>query len=398
MSNVPVSKISARQLFLNGTWPIFNPSTNPDLGSILNELAVQVPDLFQNFSAILTDGGLITCSPLNTSVILTFTENMKLVLTQTQGLGQQIPQPITLPVVSLSSPIQLNNLDCLIAVIDRTGNTPTAIISVVTNVNQVNINNLDMFVIAVRVDSADGTRTVYFRNGTSVISGQNTRLGGGNGGVPVGTVISSASPNTPAGYLVCDGSSYLISDYPNLAASLYDNVNHKYAWGSVDNTTHFNVPDLRGQFLRGVDGTAGRDPDKTLRSSSNTNGNTGNNVGSIQGNATSTSQTSDPTKNTTGLKNSSSTVTASGSISGTAVAVGNHSHSLTFYAAGTSGANAVGSTNHSSGGGGNTSSEGSHGHDVTGSASVTGSANAQSISGDNETRPVNASVIFLIKY
>ena len=49
----------------------------------------------------------------------------------------------------------------------------------------------------------------------------------------------------PTGWLVCDGSSVLRASYPDLFAAIGT------TWGSVDGT-HFNVPDLRGMFLRGT--------------------------------------------------------------------------------------------------------------------------------------------------
>jgi len=56
------------------------------------------------------------------------------------------------------------------------------------------------------------------------------------------------------------------------------------AWGG--NTTNFNLPDCRGNFLRGVDYGVGRDPDRSGRIAIKTGGNTGDNVGSYQYNAT----------------------------------------------------------------------------------------------------------------
>ena len=50
---------------------------------------------------------------------------------------------------------------------------------------------------------------------------------------------------------------------------------------AIDRT--FNLPDLRGRFLRGVDHGTGRDPDSASRTASNANGNTGDTVGSIEG-------------------------------------------------------------------------------------------------------------------
>jgi len=95
--------------------------------------------------------------------------------------------------------------------------------------------------------------------------------------VPSGTILTYAGPTStlPNGYLICDGSSVNRIDYPNLFAAIGT------SWGSVSGTT-FNLPDTRGLFLRGVDGLAGRDPNKLTRTAIAAGGNTGNNVGSIQ--------------------------------------------------------------------------------------------------------------------
>jgi hypothetical protein len=80
---------------------------------------------------------------------------------------------------------------------------------------------------------------------------------------PPGTVLSFAGLTCPNGFLTADGSSVLISSYSNLAAALQ--LGSVYVWGSAD-ATHFNGPDLRGVFQRGIDnmgtvaGAAGRDP------------------------------------------------------------------------------------------------------------------------------------------
>jgi len=53
-------------------------------------------------------------------------------------------------------------------------------------------------------------------------------------------------------------------------------------WGEGDGSTTFNVPDFRGKFLRGWDNTAGNDPNAGTRTAQTTGGATGDNVGSIQ--------------------------------------------------------------------------------------------------------------------
>lgn len=95
-----------------------------------------------------------------------------------------------------------------------------------------------------------------------------------------GDIITSGS-KTRTGCLACDGTSYLITDWPALAAALFDSSTGNYAYGSLD-STHFCVPDLRGQFLRMVDGGAGNDPDSSSRTVLNPGGNTGDNIGSLQ--------------------------------------------------------------------------------------------------------------------
>lgn len=93
---------------------------------------------------------------------------------------------------------------------------------------------------------------------------------------PAGTILATGRTSAPSGYLMCDGSSVLRASYPDLFTAIGT------AFGAADGT-HFNVPDLRGQFLRGVDQGTGRDPNAASRTAMSSGGNTGNNVGSIQG-------------------------------------------------------------------------------------------------------------------
>jgi hypothetical protein len=85
---------------------------------------------------------------------------------------------------------------------------------------------------------------------------------------PSGSVITYAGATCPVGFLTTDGTSYLISQYPTLANSLKSGTT--YLWGSAD-SNHFNVPDFRGVFIRGLDnmgtaaGNAGQDLDGASR-------------------------------------------------------------------------------------------------------------------------------------
>jgi microcystin-dependent protein len=68
---------------------------------------------------------------------------------------------------------------------------------------------------------------------------------------PVGAVIPFAGFDSPTGWLPCDGRSLVRSEHPKLYAAI------GIYWGSVDGE-HFNLPDLRGRTLFGVDGSTGR--------------------------------------------------------------------------------------------------------------------------------------------
>lgn len=99
---------------------------------------------------------------------------------------------------------------------------------------------------------------------------------------PAGMIMPFAGPaeNIPEGWMLCDGSAISRSEYANLYKTI------GVCWGTGDGATTFNIPDLRGMFLRGVSGESGNDPDADSRVLLTDNGgNTGNNVGSYQGDA-----------------------------------------------------------------------------------------------------------------
>jgi phage-related tail fiber protein len=96
-------------------------------------------------------------------------------------------------------------------------------------------------------------------------------------------IVPFAGPkeNIPDGWLLCDGRTISRSEYFNLYKAIGS------SWGSGDGSTTFNLPDLRGMFLRGVSGNSGNDADAENRTMllENGGGNIGNNVGSYQGDA-----------------------------------------------------------------------------------------------------------------
>ena len=63
--------------------------------------------------------------------------------------------------------------------------------------------------------------------------------------LPVGVIIPFAGLVKPAGYLLCDGTAYLQSDYPELFRVLS-------GVGYGQNATQFNTPNLVGSFIQGT--------------------------------------------------------------------------------------------------------------------------------------------------
>jgi len=93
---------------------------------------------------------------------------------------------------------------------------------------------------------------------------------------PAGSVTAFAGETAPDGWLLCDGSPVSRSEYPSLFAAL------GVIYGNGDGSTTFNLPDYRGQFLRGRDASAGNDPDAASRTDRG-DGQSGDKVGTRQG-------------------------------------------------------------------------------------------------------------------
>lgn len=80
----------------------------------------------------------------------------------------------------------------------------------------------------------------------------------------VGDIKGIFSDIAPKHYLKCDGAIYKISDYPFLAKHFKDRFGRCNIYGG-DGITTFAVPDARGEFLRGYDPEAIRDPQGATR-------------------------------------------------------------------------------------------------------------------------------------
>lgn len=79
-------------------------------------------------------------------------------------------------------------------------------------------------------------------------------------GPPTGSVFFMATTTVPTGYLECDGTAISRSTYPALFATIGT------TFGAGDGSTTFNLPDLRGYFIRGYDHGRGVDSGRTFGS------------------------------------------------------------------------------------------------------------------------------------
>jgi microcystin-dependent protein len=86
----------------------------------------------------------------------------------------------------------------------------------------------------------------------------------------IGEVIAYVDDTAPDNFIYCDGSAVSRTDF----ADLFAVMGTKFGIG--DGSTTFNLPDMRGQFIRGVDDGRGLDPEAGARS------NGGDTIGSTQ--------------------------------------------------------------------------------------------------------------------
>ena len=99
--------------------------------------------------------------------------------------------------------------------------------------------------------------------------------------IPPGAVMSFAVSAAPVGWLACDGSAVSRTEYSDLFTAV------RTTYGVGNNSTTFNVPNLQGQFVRGLTtnlSTVSRDPLSATRVLGNVQGDAIRNItGSLNG-------------------------------------------------------------------------------------------------------------------
>ncbi len=67
-----------------------------------------------------------------------------------------------------------------------------------------------------------------------------------NAAIPSGLIMPFGNTSAPTGFVACDGSAISRTTFADLFAAIGT------VWGVGDGSTTFNVPDLRGGFIRGT--------------------------------------------------------------------------------------------------------------------------------------------------
>jgi microcystin-dependent protein len=206
--------------------------------------------------------------------------------------------------------------------------------------------------------------------------------------ISAGAVMTFATPSAPAGWLKADGSAVSRSEYPNLFLAIGT------LYGAGNGSTTFNLPDLRGEFVRGLDDGRGVDSFRTLGSfqidvNKEHNHNWGNistgaNGGHSHTTPNHTHTLTDPghTHQVTIFEWNSRQEVDSGSFY---KQVWNSQKSVTYTTASSTTGISI-----ASGGGGTTNSVNNHSHTIP--------LTATSVTGNNEARPRNIALLYCIKY
>ena len=166
------TKFDSRQSVLRAALGVIGSVANDSLDTIFPKIDAELAKYFEDRNILLTDGGTVTF----TGTQLQFSENLNLVLNQ--KISGAAPQVISLGSanVNFSATNQM-----WYAVIDRTAGTAVSTTGA-TTMPAVTSTNQEVFLIAKRVDAADGTQRIYFRNGSALNAGQSVRLGASGSG------------------------------------------------------------------------------------------------------------------------------------------------------------------------------------------------------------------------
>lgn len=118
------------------------------------------------------------------------------------------------------------------------------------------------------------TSTDYVKDGATAIATLAANIG--TNVPPPGTLLAYAGSAAPAGFLLCYGQAVSRTTYSALFAVV------STTYGAGDGATTFNVPDLRGRVIAGVDNMGGSAANRLTSTTMSPNGNTRGATGGTQ--------------------------------------------------------------------------------------------------------------------
>jgi microcystin-dependent protein len=230
--------------------------------------------------------------------------------------------------------------------------------------------------------------------------------------VPIGTIVVYAGPHDPnnrislgrQGWAFCNGLPLFKDDYPELYAVVRESYGGGYDPITGTRMADFNLPDLRGRFVRGLDDEiSGRDPDSDSRVEMIRGGNSGRNVGSVQSFATAVPHSVGFTTTSNGMHGHG--ISTNGSHTHGMDKDGEHNHQV-GHDSGERGGNLplqrIRERQHSFSGQNVTDHSGNHRHaihhagDHSHDVSQNGDHAHSILGGDRESRPINAALNWII--
>lgn len=163
------NKFDSRQIESRSALGMIGGAANDTLDTLLPKIDAELAKVFEDRNIMLADGGLVTLNAAGTS--LSFTQALKLHINSQVAGGA----PTVIDLAATSRTLSAN-LRMVYAVINRSAGTATVTADATTLPAQTSANQ-EVVLIAKRIDSADGSVRVIFRDGTSLFAGQTKRLG-----------------------------------------------------------------------------------------------------------------------------------------------------------------------------------------------------------------------------
>lgn len=182
-----------------------------------------------------------------------------------------------------------------------------------------------------------------------------------------GMVAAFAANVTPTGWLKCNGAAVSRTTYANLFARIGT------TYGAGDGSTTFNLPDLRGETIRGWDDARGVDSGRV--------------IGSWQDGQNKSHDHTGTTSSDTHTHTWSGTTSSD-----------SHTHTLTIYQGGGSLVGKPAAADTTSNYGSGTTSSNSHAHTVSGTTSYNAHTHTINADGGTEVRVRNVAMNYCIKY